>query len=198
MIKIMSDDLVEALSKLTEREQKIASGDVLFRKDDPVLSLFLVMAGAIRLIRVLPGGLELTLQRAGPGAILAEASVFARQYHCDAAAIETSVLRVVPLRRFNAALRTDPGLASALARHLAHEVQRTRAHAETLSLKTVAARVDAWIALHEGSLAPKGRWREIASEIGITPEALYRELARRRSGAQCGSSRRAYRAKAAP
>jgi CRP-like cAMP-binding protein len=70
--------------------------------------------------------------------------------------------------------------ARAWARHLAQEVQRARAQAEILSLKTVAERVDAWITLNDDALPPKGYWHQVASEIGITPEALYRELARRR------------------
>ena len=180
MISIMSNPLVEKLSKLKGRKQELAAGDNLFRVGDPVMSLFLVTAGALRLTRALPHGFQLTLQHAGPGAILAEASLFADRYHCDASAAEDSVLRVIPLLRMRAALRDDPDLASALARDLAYEVHRARAHAEILSLKTVAERVDAWMALNDGSLPPKGRWRQVASEIGVTSEALYRELALRR------------------
>jgi CRP-like cAMP-binding protein len=181
MIVIMSSTIIDALSSVNGRKQELAAGDILFRAGDPVISLFLVTAGALRLTRGLPHGLQLTLQRAGPGAILAEASLFADTYHCDASAAENSVLRVVPLRRIRGALRDDPDLAFALARDLAHELHRARAHAEILSLKTVAQRVDAWLVLNGGSLPPKGRWRQLASEIGTTPEALYREISVRRS-----------------
>jgi CRP/FNR family transcriptional regulator, dissimilatory nitrate respiration regulator len=179
MIAIMSSSLIDRLSGLRGREQELAAGDILFRVGDLVLSLFLVTAGALRLTRALPHGLQLTLQRAGPGTILAEASLFADSYHCDANAVEDSVVRVVPLRLIRLALRDDPDLASALASDLAHELHRARAHAEILSLKTVAERVDGWLLLNGGSLPPKGRWRQLASEIGITPEALYREIALR-------------------
>jgi CRP-like cAMP-binding protein len=124
----------------------------------------------------------LTLQRAGPGAILAEASLFTSKYHCDATAVEESVLRVVPLQQVMGALRDNAEFTSALMRHLAHEVQRARAQTEILSLKTVAERIAAWMTLNDGKLPAKGRWRQIASEIGVTSEALYRELARRRRG----------------
>jgi CRP-like cAMP-binding protein len=185
MIAIMSGSLAERLLKLKGRARKIAAGDIVFRSGDPVRSLFLVASGALRLTRTLPHGLQLTLQRAGPGAILAEASLFADQYHCDAVAAENSMLWVVPMTVIKAALRDDFELTLALARDLSREVQQTRAHAEILSLKTVAERVDAWMALNDGSLPSKGRWRALASDIGVTPEALYRELAQRRLHNRC-------------
>jgi CRP-like cAMP-binding protein len=180
MIAIMRGTIIEGLSKLTAGERRLAAGEKLFRIDDPVVSLFLVVSGEMQLVRTLPHGAQVTLQRASPGTILAEASLFAERYHCDAVALEDSVLAIVPLRRVKAALRDDPDLAAGFIRHLAHEIQRARTQAEMLLLKTVAERVDAWIALNGGSFAPKGRWRQVASEIGVTPEALYRELARRR------------------
>ena len=184
MIRIMSGALVDDLSKLVEGERRLAAGDVLFRAGDRVMALHLVAAGALRLTRTLPHGLELTLQRAGTGALLAEASLFVERYHCDATATESSLVRIVPLRRVRAALKADPALTFALIRYLAEEVQRTRSRAEMLTLKTVGERVDAWVALN-GALPPKGHWHELASEIGVTPEALYRELARRRACATC-------------
>ena len=74
--------------------------------------------------------------------------------------------------------KTKIAFAAALMRHLAQEVQRARAKAETLSLKTVAERVDAWTTLNDGSPPPRERWRQVASEIGVTAEALYREIIR--------------------
>lgn len=74
----------------------------------------------------------------------------------------------------------SPQLSEAWAGHLASEVQRARLHAEILSLKTVADRLDAWIAWN-GAPPVKGRGAFVAMEIGITPEALYREMAKRRS-----------------
>ena len=180
MIAIMSDTLATQLSELAQHEQHFATADILFRAGDPVRSLFLVVVGAIKLTRALPHGAQLTLQHARPGAIVAEASIFAESYHCEGVAMQDTVVRTVPLRRLEAALAKQPEFARAWIRHLAQEVQRARAHAEILSLKTVAARVDAWTALNDGPFPPRGQWRPIASEVGVTPEAFYRELARRR------------------
>ncbi|MGE0280458.1 MAG: Crp/Fnr family transcriptional regulator [Rhizobiaceae bacterium] len=176
----MSGSLFERLLKLADREQRLAAGSALFRLGDPVLSLFLVTAGELRLVRALPDGFQLTLQRASSASILAEASLFADRYHCDALAAEESAVRAVPVAKAKAALENDPALTSALLAHLAAEVHRTRMRAEMLSLKSVAMRVDAWMAFNDGILPPRGCWHQVASEIGVTPEAFYRELARRR------------------
>lgn len=180
MIAIMSESLIDAFSALEERKHELAAGSVLFRAGDAVLSLFLVVAGSMQLTRTSAHGVPLTLQRAGRGAILAEASLFRDRYHCEAIAAEPSVLCVLSRRRVVTALAADPALARMWMLHLAEEVQRARAHAETLSLKTTAARVDGWLASNEETLPPRGSWRQLAAEIAVTPEALYRELARRR------------------
>ncbi|WP_342236212.1 Crp/Fnr family transcriptional regulator [Inquilinus sp. OTU3971] len=177
MIAIMS--LFEALSRVADRELALAEGEILFRLGDKVRSIFLIHSGAVRLVRHLPHGPALTLQLAEKGAILAEASLFADKYHCDAVAMSTSRLQVAARRRIEDAVTRDPEIARLWTKHLAAEIQRARTQVEIISLKTVAERLDAWLALR-GDLPPKGQWQRLASEIGVTPEALYRELARRR------------------
>lgn len=179
MIAIMSAGFEDIWREGT-RERRLRDGEVLFRAGDPVRFLHRVQSGMMRLVRPLPHGAELVLQRARAGDVLAEASVFASDYHCDAVAAMPTRLEVVPAHRVIDAIGRDPGSAHAFARYLALEVQAARARAEILSLRTVGERLDAWLALNAGALPPKGRWREVAGEIGVTPEALYRELARRR------------------
>lgn len=177
MIVIMS--LFEALSELAERELVLAEGEVLFRFGEKIRSMFLVASGKVRLVRHLPHGAALTLQVAEEGSVLAEASLYADRYHCDAVAVSAARIRLLLRRRTEEAVTHDPALARLWAKHLASEIQRTRAQVEIVSLKTVAERLDAWLALRS-ALPPKGQWHRLASEIGVTAEALYRELARRR------------------
>jgi hypothetical protein len=55
-----------------------------------------------------------------------------------------------------------------------------RVRAEIRSLPKVAERLEAW--LREGHVLPdKGCWQDVAAELGVSREALYRELARRRN-----------------
>ena len=52
-------------------------------------------------------------------------------------------------------------------------------HLMTSTAGVVSARLDAWLAWH-GELPPRGDWKQLADQIGVSPEALYREMARRR------------------
>jgi CRP/FNR family transcriptional regulator, dissimilatory nitrate respiration regulator len=179
MIGIMSD-LFEPLF-IDAAAREFAAGDLLFRAGDPVVSMILLRAGQADLVRHTGHGLKMILQRAGPGQILAEASAWSEAYHCDAVAAEPCVAALLPRQVFVARLRSDPDLAELWARNLARAVQAARLRAEIRSLPRVADRLDAWLA--EGhNLPEKGRWQEVAAELGITREALYRELAQRRAG----------------
>lgn len=179
MIGIMSDLFEPLFADAAARD--FAAGDLLFRAGDPVVSMILLRAGGADLVRHTGHGLKMILQRAGSGQILAEASVWSEVYHCDAVAAVPCVAALLPRQTFRSRLRSDPDLAEIWTRTLAHAVQRARLRAEIRSLPRVAERLDAWLA--EGhNLPEKGRWQEVAAELGITREALYRELAQRRAG----------------
>lgn len=180
MIAVMSDTLSAHLARLQHRVRRLEEGKLLFRQGDTVRDLHLVTTGEVHLVRNNRDGLALTLQRACAGALLAEASLHAAAYHCDAIAAEASEVLAIAKPDMLAALARDPGLAAALQAHLAREVQRARQRAEILSLRTVAERLDAWLAANDGTLPPKGDWKLVAAETGISREALYRELAKRR------------------
>jgi CRP-like cAMP-binding protein len=124
-------------------------------------------------------GLRMILQRAGPGQVLAEASAWSDVYHCDAVARGPCRAAVLSRRAFRMRLKSAPDLADTWAKNLAQAVQAARLRAEIRSLPRVTDRLGAWLA--EGNRLPdKGRWQEVAAELGVTREALYRELSRRR------------------
>lgn len=179
MIDIMSPPLPVLLKSLGGAERRLTDGAVLFHRDDPVERLFLVQEGSVELVRVQSDGTSIVLQRAGRNAVLAEASVFSERYHCDAVAARASTLLAVPMGSVRARLAGSPDFAEAWARHLAGEVQKARLRSEILSLRTVAERLEAWLSAEETGLPPRGEWKSLAHRLAVSPEALYRELARR-------------------
>ena len=151
----------------------------MFLTGQQVEIIYMLRTGRVQLQRHTTYGARLILQNAGPETVLAEASAFSEHYHCDAVVTEPATLAALPKPVFIAALRDDPDLALAWSAMLARSVQAARVRAEIRSLPQVAERLDAW--LDEGHALPeKGRWQDVAAELGVTREALYRELSRRR------------------
>lgn len=177
MIAIMSDVL--ALLFEAAEQRPIHAGTCLFRHSDTVRHMFLVVAGEVHLARVTGAGAPVIQQRAHAGMVLAEASAYSRTYHCDAHAVKDSLVRATPIGMFRARLASDPALADGWAAHLAQAVQSARRSAEIRTLRTVAERLDAWLE-EDRTLPAKGLWQDLAAELGVSREALYRELSRRR------------------
>lgn len=169
--------MIQRLLSLADAQVQIGPGQALFVTGAPVSSIYVVLEGSVRLVRHQASGAALVLQRAEANQLLAEASLFASRYHCDAVAEHGARLARIPKTKIVEAQRKDAAWLADLAAHLAGEVQRARARAELLSLRTVRERLAAWTTLH-GELPARGRRIEVAQEIGVTPEALYRELAR--------------------
>ncbi|GAB4522848.1 MAG: Crp/Fnr family transcriptional regulator [Roseibium sp.] len=181
MIAIMCPDIVALFETSGSRERCLSTGAYLFHQGEKVENLFLVTSGEVQLVRHQAGGCALVLQRAGPGDILAEASAFAAFYHCDAIARTDSTVRGIAKNQLLGVFRQNARMAEAWSARLAREIQTMRLRSEILSLRTVAERLDAWLAWH-GEMPPRGEWNQIARQIAVSPEALYREVARRRTG----------------
>jgi CRP-like cAMP-binding protein len=177
MIKIMSETTAALFQG--GRQVDLDRGDVLFRTGDAVLSMFFVTTGRVDLIRHGPDGQRMILHRGRPGEVMAEASAYSDRYHCDAVAVSEAGLTAIPVDEFQGMLASDPDLARVWAAGLARALQRARTSAEIRTLRTVSARLDAWL---EGgrALPDRGQWQDLAEEIGVSREALYRELAKRR------------------
>ncbi|WP_261336659.1 Crp/Fnr family transcriptional regulator [Rhizobium leguminosarum] len=174
----MSDPLIDHFLELSTGKATFAVGQHIFNQGDAITWLHLMQAGTVHLVRHQADGNVAILQRASPGTVIAEASVFSSRYHCDALAVTASEALIIPVNSVRRLLRSDCVFAETWASYLSHQLQQARKRAEIASLKTVAARLNAWLAWNDGLLPPKGEWKNLANEIGVSPEALYRELAK--------------------
>ncbi len=179
MIAIMSLTEKDLFEGLASQKRQFEPGQYLFHRGDPVQRLFRVVAGEVQLVRPQEAGDVVVLQRARTGDVVAEASVFAGTYHCDAIAHTETTVLLVSRDTFLTHFHQNPEFAEAWAARLAREVQLMRLQNEILSLKAVRERLKAWQAWH-GDLPPKGEWLHIARQIGVSPEALYREIGKLR------------------
>jgi CRP-like cAMP-binding protein len=166
--------------ELPGNERELAGGATLFHRGDDVTHMAFVLEGEVRLIRHLATGKPVILQRAKAGAMLAEASLFSATYHCDAVAVSNARVRLVEKPLMLQRLQADHEFASSWMRQLSTEIRDARMRSEILSLRTISDRLDAWLAWHDAG-PPRGSWRQLAEDIGVSPEALYREIARRKA-----------------
>lgn len=180
MIEIMLSSIRELFAGLTERCLELSSGNYLFHRGDRVSSLYFVVEGTLALTRYQEDGQAVVLQRATSNQVLAEASLYAGYYHCDGVAETSAIVLGWSKKQFIAQLNSDPRLSNLWANHLASELVSARAHCEILSRKTVADRLDGWLGWQGSMLPPRGEWKALALQLSVSPEALYRELSRRR------------------
>lgn len=161
--------------------RRLAADEVLFVTGDPVARMFVVETGSLRMVRHDPDGTATTLYVAGPGTLFAEASLFSGHYHCDAVAEGTTDLLIHSKADILAALTQDPAAALSLLAHFAQQIQGLRARIDLITIKSAPARVLGYLHGQAGQGAMDVRlhqtWKAVASEIGLTPEAVYRALA---------------------
>ncbi len=182
MIAIMSPGFLDHLATLPSHRLHLARGELLFQRGDPVRWVYAVLSGEVHLLRRQADGAYSILQRAGPGGLIAEASLMSETFHCGAEAVEPSTLSAWSSKAVRKLIDESRDVALAYAAHLAGEVRVARQRAEIASLRRVCDRLEAWLTWHGGVLPEKGSWHHLAREINVTPEALYREIARRQNG----------------
>ena len=181
MLDGTDQNLALALEKLgTTSRFELAAGEQAFRADDPVEFIFRLEAGRIRLLRHSPEGAEVTLHVARAGETFAEASLFAEHYHCDAVADVPSKLLGHTKAHVLQALCADPEFSRYWIEHLSRQVQTLRARVELMNLRPARCRVLAYLrsqSTNDRIIRLDRSWKSIATDLGLTHEAVYRALA---------------------
>ncbi|MGY4233572.1 CRP-like cAMP-binding protein [Bradyrhizobium sp. USDA 4449] len=174
------DNWLPAAVRAAAIDRTLTAGEALFRQGGRTEGLLKVITGRIRLTRVDRSGREVVLHVAGPGETLAEASLFSAQYHCDAIASTNATVRVYPKREVLAAFEEDPKAAQAFSATLAHQVMNLRTRIEQRNIRSASERVRHFLALNADAdgrtIQLRGTLKDLAAELGLTHEALYRTL----------------------
>ncbi|HEV2186007.1 MAG TPA: Crp/Fnr family transcriptional regulator [Stellaceae bacterium] len=174
-----SDNLLHSL-EAASLVREMGQGELLFEQGAPAAAIFSVESGRLRLIRRTIDDHLVVLHTARRGELFAEAALFADAYHCDAIAAVPSRVRVYPKPKVMEALRDDPALAQALMARLAQQLQELRGRMELRNIRSARKRVLQYLRLRAGtrnrSVMLEGQLQDIAAEIGMTREALYRAL----------------------
>lgn len=168
------DSLRQAVSSV-----EMEKGEWVFRYGDAVNAVYRVLKGEICLTRFSPEGSEIVLHRAREGDFLAEASLFASYYHCDAVCTRAGRYLRLPADAMRQCLASAPDFAMGWIATLSGCLRKQRASQERLNLKSLRMRVIHYL-VDQGKAGrveldqPVIRW---AAELGASHEALYRTLA---------------------
>jgi CRP-like cAMP-binding protein len=168
------------LAELPGRVRALDRGETLFRQGDKATAIFAVDSGRVSLIRHTADDRKAVLHRARAGELFAEAALFSPTYHCDAVADVASRVRVLSkpelLRRF----RADPEAAERFMAILARQVMALRTRLELRSIRQARERLVQHLRLAAGTggiVTLDGTLMDLAAELGMTHETLYRTLA---------------------
>jgi len=162
-------------------ERVLAPGQALFRLGDRTAGIFEVLQGQVQMVRVDASGREIILYAASAGEIFAEAALFSPIYRCDAMTKTGATVRLYPKAKVLSAFRQNPQAAEAFMAVLAREIMHLRTRLEQRNIRSARVRVRHFLAFNTGPDAPTvllhGTLKDLAAELGLTHEALYRALA---------------------
>jgi len=174
-------DWLPAAARAQAVDRKLKPGEPLFHLGDKTSGLYEVVSGRIRLARVDRSGQEVVLYVAGAGETIAEASLYSPVYHCDAIASTNVAVRLYPKAAVLDAFAKDRKAAQAFTATLAHQVMNLRTRIEQRNIRSARERVRHFLAISAGvdgrTVELRGTVKDLAAELGLTHEALYRTLA---------------------
>jgi CRP/FNR family transcriptional regulator, dissimilatory nitrate respiration regulator len=162
-------------------QRSLKAGQTLFRSGGNTAGLYEIVKGKVRLVRVDRSGREAVFHVAAAGDTLAEASLFSPTYHCDAIASTDAVVRLYPKAVLLAELARDPKRAQAFTATLALQVMTLRTRLEQRNIHSARDRLRHYLAINAArdgrTVRISGTLKDLAGELGLTHEALYRTLA---------------------
>jgi CRP/FNR family transcriptional regulator, dissimilatory nitrate respiration regulator len=158
----------------------LATGEILFNQREPVEAAYYLEIGQIHLVHYTEDGELLHHYTVRAGESFAEVALFKEHYLCTAIADAPSRVLLLPKQAYLAALKTDPMLAIAFMEQLAERLHETRLLLQLRSIRSAQKRVLHYLQLNvqaDGRTVPMERpLKEIADDLGLTPEALSRAL----------------------
>lgn len=180
MASIPAKDWLSPAVRAVAVDRILKAGEALFRLGDKTTGLFEIVSGRVRLARVDRSGREAVLYVAGAGETIAEASLFSPHYHCDAIASTDAIVRLFPKPEVLAAFEKEPKAAQAFAATLARQVMTLRTRIEQRNIRSARGRVRHYLSVNADAdgraVALPGTLKDLAAELGLTHEALYRTI----------------------
>jgi len=131
-------------------ERSLAAGQKLFDQGDASVGVYKVVSGKVRQVRVDPEGRDVVVGVAGPGDMIAEASLFSRTHDCAATAVTNAVVRLYRKATLLSQLERDPQAALSFMAMLVEQILNLRIRLERRSIPSARDRIRHYLAANVG------------------------------------------------
>lgn len=154
-------------------------GERLFDLGQPVRWIYFVRSGEFKAVRYLPDGRESVMLRAAAGEFFGESALLVEHYVCTAYCVRDAQVVCLPAALFRDCLLSTSTFAYAFSLRMAAVARNQCSRYERLRLGKASERL-----LHllnceagaEGVYVLKAPLVELANELALEPETLYRVL----------------------
>lgn len=186
LLAALSDADRQALARSANR-RRYRRGDIIFQKDDPGNSLFIVARGSVRIYVPSTQGADLTLAVLGPGHFFGDLSLLdGRPRSASAAALGDTNVVILERSDFVAVIRTRPAAVMSVLAVVVRRLRDTDEMASDLAFLDVGGRLAKKLlelASTNGVRRQDGvlldmpiTQEELANMIGVTRESVNRNL----------------------
>jgi CRP-like cAMP-binding protein len=201
LLAALTDADREALARTATR-RRFRRGDIIFQKDDPGHSLFIVARGSVRIHVPSTQGADLTLAVLGAGQFFGDLSLLdGRPRSASASALADTSVVAIERSDFVALVRSRPEAAMSVLATVARRLRETDEMASDLAFLDVGGRLAKKLldlAATHGVRRADGvlldmtlTQEELANMIGVTRESVNRNLSVfRRTGLVAKEGRR--------
>lgn len=169
--------LQEAIASL-----EFAPGQTVYHQGDTAVAIYRVKSGRIRLIRHTVEGRVVTFRVVRPGEIFAETDLYAEVYQCDAISDLSSEVVAYPKESVLRALHDQPELAQDLIHQLNDVIRALKLRLELLAVRSAGDRILEYLRFtqrpNQSTIHFDRPYKDIASDLGLSPEVFYRTLSR--------------------
>lgn len=157
----------------------LQKGDYLFRDGDPVRDLFYVVDGALKAVRYNLDGKEMVMLRGVSGEFFAESGIALTHYVCAAIAEKDTLVAGIPVEVVMDELGGAESFALGLILQVSRNARKQCSRYERLRLKRAQDRIIHYLVCETGSqgvFEVTTSLADLADELGLEPETLYRSL----------------------
>lgn len=161
--------------------RELAKNQILFQQGEVAEAIFWVESGRVKLVQFTEQQM-ITYYSASTGESFAEGALYFDTYACTAIAEQPSRVMAIPKQAFLDALHQSPALSEKYLAHLTHRFSAVKQLLELRSMRSARDRLLRYLTYRlqpgESTVPLVGSLKALATDLGISPEVLYRTLAR--------------------